>query len=191
MAVLVKIAGPDFGPTRPGTWGDRPAADHGDAVHFPDRGLAGVPVLPEEVAMIGVIVGVVAKPLSVISNAVPALLAPPVCVVPKRSPLASATTLAPSPTPFAPPLKLTTTRRRAFVAGRCPDDFEHDPPGILGARVRGSEKVAIGVHDHGFGAVKSQLPVGGGEARQGGRGAGVAAGRLLDFKHRAVVVRPA
>src|ERR1700722_10028772 len=47
--------------------------------------------------MIGVTGGGVAKPLPVISNAVPLLSAPPVSAVPKRLPLASATKLAPRP----------------------------------------------------------------------------------------------
>ena len=89
------------------------------------------------------------------------------------------------------PVEIRNNCRRAFVAGRCPDDLEHHAPGILGARIRGSEKVAIGVHDQGFRVVKRKLPVGGGEGCQGGRGAGVAGGRLLDLKHRADVVRAA
>ncbi len=58
--------------------------------------------------IIGVTEGVVAKPLPVISTTAPVELTPPLCVVAKRLPLASATRLAPNPTPFAPALKLTT-----------------------------------------------------------------------------------
>ncbi len=54
----------------------------------------------------GVAEAVVTKPLSVISNTVPLLLAPPAEVVPNRSPLASAIRPATGDAPSAP-LKLT------------------------------------------------------------------------------------
>ena len=90
------------------------------------------------------------------------------------------------------PIEIDHDSRRAFIAGRnVLDDLEYHRLRIfgLGTRVRGSEKVAIGVHDQGFGAIKIKLSVRGVEtSAQGGRGAGVTGRRLLDFKHRAVVI---
>jgi hypothetical protein len=46
---------PDCVPTRPGIGADGPAADYFGPVHFPDGGLAGVRVLPQDVGMAVVI----------------------------------------------------------------------------------------------------------------------------------------
>ena len=107
MTVAVEVARSDLAPTRPRNGANERSVDHAGPVHFPERGLTISSFATRCLLIIGVIVGVVAKPLPVISNAVPVLLAPPVFVVPKRSPFASATKLAPNPA-FAAPLKSAT-----------------------------------------------------------------------------------